>query len=70
MYDHAAQQKDWKGRRLMVETINQVLKNFVHTNDKKLTNGAQHKPFTKIIVANNTLMDRLALTEVDSKDTD
>lgn len=39
-------------------------------DDKKLKNGAQHKPFMKIIAANNTLMDRLALTEVDSKDTD
>lgn len=58
------------GRRLMVETINQVLKNFVHKNDKKLKNGAQYKPFMKIFAANNTLMDRLALTEVDSKDTD
>lgn len=54
----------------MVETINQVLKNFVHKDDKKIKNGAQHKPFMNFIAANNTLMDRLALTEVDSKDTD
>lgn len=65
-----ANKKSLAGRRLMVETINQVLKNFVHKNDKKLKNGAKHKPFMKIIAANSTLMDRLALTEVDSKDTD
>jgi hypothetical protein len=31
-----ANKKGLAGRRLMVETINKVLKNFVHTNDKKL----------------------------------
>jgi hypothetical protein len=53
----------------MVETINQVLKNFVHMADKKLKT-VPTPPFLKIIAANNTLIDRLALTEVNSKDTD
>jgi hypothetical protein len=37
---------------------------------KRLIMEPQHKTLHEFIAANDTLMDRLALTEVDSKDTD
>ena len=43
----------------MVETINQVLKNFVHTADKRLKMVPTQTLHEKI-AANNTLLDRLA----------